>query len=151
MPTSPLPMWITAPSSSVLHDFTYDAERDVYVCPAGKELHCFRSSLHRATTALSRTCQGLQSLPTQSASVPPVSKAAASAAVSMRTCLERVQGLSGRPKPTKKPCASGRSGSNPYLRKAKTGMACAVFACVGSGASTVRHSCEQQDKISSDC
>ncbi len=76
------------------------------------------------------------------------SKDAASAAVWMRTRWNGCVTIS-KPNPTKKPCASGRSGSNPCLRKARTGMACAVFVCGGSGASTVRHSCEQRDKISS--
>ena len=42
-------------------------------------------------------------------------------------------------------------GRTAYLPRAKTGMACDAFACDGSGASTVRRSCEQQDKISSAC
>jgi len=46
--------------------FRYEAERDVYICPAGKELHFARLPFHRAITALSRLCQGLQSLPSQS-------------------------------------------------------------------------------------
>ena len=47
--------------------------------------------------------------------------------------------------------ANAPSGSNHYSLRAKTGMGCGVFACDGSGASTVKHSCEQRDKISSAC
>ena len=37
--------------------FTYDAERDVYICPAGKELHFAPWHSRCATTPLSRLCQ----------------------------------------------------------------------------------------------
>ena len=83
-------------------------------------------------------------------SVPPVSRGAASAAVSMRTRWNECTRIS-TPNPTKKPCASGRSGWNPCLLRAKTGMVCGAFACGGSGVSTVRRSCVQRDKISSAC
>ncbi len=39
--------------------FTYDAERDVYICPAGKELHFAPWHSRCAFPALSRLCQGL--------------------------------------------------------------------------------------------
>jgi len=52
---------------------------------------------------------------------------------------------------TRKPYVNGRSGSSRYLPKVKTGMACGAFVCDGSGASTVRLSCEQEDKILNAC
>jgi transposase len=48
-------------------DFHYDAERDVYLCPTGKELLLDRPHSRRSVAALSSTCQGVQSLPSQSA------------------------------------------------------------------------------------
>jgi hypothetical protein len=35
-----------------------------------------------------------------------------------------------------------------FARSASSGMACDAFACGSSGASIVRHLCEQEDKIS---
>ncbi|HXX77781.1 MAG TPA: hypothetical protein VEI53_04780, partial [Ktedonobacteraceae bacterium] len=43
MPTSPfLPDVDHRTEFFSIHDFTYDAERDVYVCPAGKELQFWK-------------------------------------------------------------------------------------------------------------
>src|SRR5215469_388178 len=42
MPTFPLLMWITATPFFGSEDFTYNVERDVYVCPAGKELQFWK-------------------------------------------------------------------------------------------------------------
>jgi len=66
--------------------FGYDAQRDVYICPAGKELHFWklqtteRSRLYRARAKNGHHC------PRHPSSVPPVHKAAAHAAVWMRRC-----------------------------------------------------------------
>jgi transposase len=128
-----------------IHDFTYVTERDVYVCPAGKELTSLPGiprSVLCATELIQRTAITVRSKP----SVPPASKVAASAAVWMNRAWNGCVPIN-KPSPTKKLCGSVRSGWNPYLLRVKTGMACAVFACVGSGGSIVRHSCEQRDKI----
>ncbi len=47
--------------------FTYDAERDVYVCPAEKELHYDRAHSDFPFASLSGICERLQSLSPQGA------------------------------------------------------------------------------------
>ena len=118
--------------------FTYDAERDIYVCPAGKELHFFAAHSTERSLRYRAYAKDCNHCPRHPRSVRPVHEDAASAAVSMKPVWNGCA-LINKSSPTKKPCASGRSGWNPCLRKAKTGMACVVFACVGSGGSTVRH------------
>jgi hypothetical protein len=65
-------------------DFLYDAKLDVYVCPAGKELHFWRAD--KPPNALDGTAHGPKTAITVHSkhSVPPVPKAAASAAVWLR-------------------------------------------------------------------
>jgi Transposase DDE domain len=133
-----------------VQEFSYDAERDVYLCPAGKELHFapwHSTERSRRYRAYARDCNHC---PRHPPSVPPVNKGAASAAVWMKRCWTGFEATK-RLNLTRKPCASGRSGWNRCLLKGKTGMACIAFASVGSGASTVRRSCERRDKISNDC
>ena len=48
-----------------IHDFTYVTERDVYLCPAGKETAHRSLAFDRAFPALPCLCQRLQSLPAQ--------------------------------------------------------------------------------------
>src|SRR5215831_300538 len=68
---------------------------------------------------------------------PPVPKVAASVGVSTSsTWIESEATI--RLSPTRKPYASARSGSNHYLLKAKTGMACGGSAYDDSGGSTVK-------------
>lgn len=55
------------------------------------------------------------------------------------------------PKPTKRPMANAESGSNRYLRKAKTGTAWDASAYDGSGGPNARRSCVQLGKISNCC
>jgi Transposase DDE domain len=67
------------------------AERDVYVCPSGKELHFDRPHSRCATTTLSSTRQGLQSLHTSSAQCT-TSKQGRSLCRSVdEACLKRVR------------------------------------------------------------
>jgi len=83
-------------------------------------------------------------------SVPRVSRGAVSVAVSMRRCWIGSEAIT-RPKRTRRRIVNARCGLNRYSLRAKTGTVCAVFACDGCGASTVRHSCVQQDNTSNAC
>ncbi len=65
-------------------------------------------------------------------SVRPAHKDAASVAVSMKRCWIASEAIR-KPKPTKRRIVNARSGSNPYLQRAKTGMACDASACGGTG------------------
>lgn len=112
-----------------VQQFTYDTEREVSICPASKEPHFApwhsteRSRRYRACAKDCNHCP-------QSPVYLPANKGAASAAVSMRRCWIGSE-TTMRPNPTRKPYASARSGSNPYLLKAKTGMARGAFVGVG--------------------
>jgi len=83
-------------------------------------------------------------------SVPRVNRGGHSVAVWRRSIWIESEATM-RPKMTRRPIANAVSGSNRYLRKAKTCMACDAFAYGSSGASTVRRSREQRGKISSGC
>ena len=102
----------------------------------------------RSVLCATELIQGLQSLPAQSPSVPPVSKDVASAAVWMKRVWNGC-GLSAHRALQKSLAQASGLGRTLICATAKTGMACGAFACDGSGGSTVRHSCEQQVKISS--
>src|SRR5947207_8353585 len=52
---------------------------------------------------------------------------------------------------TRKLSANAKCGWNRCLQKPKIGTVCAASACGSSGGSTVKHSYEQRDKISSAC
>ncbi len=100
-------------------EFQYHAERDVYVCPAGKELHYFaphsteRSRRYRARAKDGNHC------PRHPPNVPLASRGGACAAAWRKTrwieCVPMLQ-LS----PTRKPYASAVSGSSRYLRDQQT-------------------------------
>ena len=107
-------------------DFRYDATRDVHPFPpqARSCIFCQRQTIERSLYAIARgprTAITVRSKP----SVRPVRRAAASAAVSMSSIWIGSEATT-RPKPTKRPCASVRSGWSRYLPKPKTGMACVV-------------------------
>jgi hypothetical protein len=105
-----------------------------------------RPNGHGAIAPMQRTAITARSKP----SVPPANKDGASVAVSMKPVWKGCVPISP-PQPTKKPYVNVRFRWNRSLQKPKTGMVCGAFACEGCGASTVRHSCEQQGKISNGC
>ena len=70
--------------------FAYDAERDVYVCPAGKELRFDRPHSTERSLRYRARCQGLQSLPTQSAVYDQQQGRSLCRSVD-EACLERVR------------------------------------------------------------
>jgi hypothetical protein len=117
--------------------FTYDTKRDVYVCPAGKELHFFaahsteRSLRYRAYPRDCNHCPLKAKCTT--------SKQGRSLCRSVdEEVLDRVRGYHAT-EPYKKALRKRQVWVEPlFARSAQTGMACAVFACVGSGVPTPR-------------
>lgn len=112
--------------------FHYEAERDVYICPTGKELRLDQPHSRCAVAALSGTRQGVQSLPAQSRVYQKSSRDEPSVAVCMKTIWIGC-GPTMPPNPTRKPTANAVSGSNRYLPRRKTGMAYAAFGCACTG------------------
>ena len=94
-----------------VEEFQYDAERDVYVCPTGKELHFFPAHSTERSRRYRARAKDCNHCPRHPRSVRPVYKDAASAAVSMKPVWNGCVPISP-PQPTKKPCASVRSGWN---------------------------------------
>ncbi len=113
-------------------DFQYDAKRDVYICPAGKELYFDRPHSTERQLRYRARAKNCNHCPRHPPSVRRANRGAASVAVwtnSIWIGSEAITRLSR----TRKPCANARSGWNPYLPKVKTGMVCVAFACDGSG------------------
>ena len=65
--------------------FRYEAERDVYLCPAGKELHLDRPHSTERSLRYRARAKDCNHCPRHPHSVPPVSKDGRSVAVSMRS------------------------------------------------------------------
>lgn len=91
----------------------YEAERDIYVCPAGKELrfdrpHSTERQLHYRARA--KDCNHCSR---HTSSVPAANKAAASAAVCMRRYWSGSKAIT-RPKPTKRRIPNAVCGWNRY-------------------------------------
>ena len=95
--------------------FHYEAERDVYLCPAGKELRFDRPHSTARSLRYRARAKECNHCPRHPRSVPRVSRDAASVAVSMRKCWIGSEAIR-RPKPTKRPIANAPSGSNRYSR-----------------------------------
>jgi hypothetical protein len=72
-------------------------------------------------------------MPAPSNPIAPVVRTDASSHVALTSLLWIESERTMRLKPTKRRCASARSGWNHCLRRVKTGMACAVFACGSTG------------------
>ena len=66
--------------------FGYQAERDVYICLAGKELHFWKLQITERSRRYRARAKDGHYCPRHPRSVPPVRKAAACAAVWMRRC-----------------------------------------------------------------
>ena len=125
-------MWISSPEFFSMQDFIYVAERDVYVCPAGKELHIApwhsteRSLRYRAYAKDCNHCPLKPKCTT--------GKQGRSLCRSVdEVCLERVRDYQPTD-PYKKALRKRQVWVEPLCaREALTGMACVVFAFVGTG------------------
>ena len=113
-------------------EFQYDAERDIYVCPAGKELHFApwhsteRSRRYRAYAKDCNHCP-LKAQCTTSTQGRSLCRSVD------ETCLERVRAYQ-QTEPYKKALRKRQVWVEPlFARSAKTGMGCVVFVCVGTG------------------
>ncbi len=113
--------------------FTYDAERDVYVCPAGKELQfCQRQTTERSRRYRARA-QDCNHCPLKAKCTTSTQGRSLCRSVD-ETCLERVRAYQ-QTEPYKKALRKRQVWVEPlFARSAKTGMACGAFACEGSGA-----------------
>jgi hypothetical protein len=132
-----------------LDRFRYEAERDIYLGPAGKELHLDRPHSTERSLCYRTRAKGCNHCPLKPECT--TSKQGRTLCRSVdEEYLDRVRGYY-ETEDYKKRIANARSGSNPSSRRGKTGMAFDAFACDGSGALTVRRSCEPLGKISSAC
>jgi hypothetical protein len=114
-------------------EFQYDAERDVYVCPAGKELHFApwhsteRQLRYRAHAKDCNHCP-FKAQCTTSTQGRSLCRSVDEA------CLERVRAYQPT-EPYKKALRKRQVWVEPlFARSARTGMACGAFACGGCGA-----------------
>jgi hypothetical protein len=130
--------------------FHYEAERDVYLCPAGKELRFDRPHSTERSLRYRARARDCNHCPLKAQCT--TSKQGRSLCRSIdEEVLDRVRGYQ-ETEAYKKAYRKRTVWVEPlFARSAKTGMACDVFACDGCGVSTVRRSCEQPDKISSAC
>ena len=119
--------------------FTYDAERDVYVCPAGKELHLFPAHSTERSLRYRASARDCNHCPLKTKCTTGTRGRSLCRSVDEDT-LERVRAYR-QTEPYKKALRKRQVWVEPlFARSAKTGMACAAFACGGSGESTVRRS-----------
>ena len=66
--------------------FRYEAERDVYMCPAGKELHFSQRQTTERSRRYRARAKDCNHCPRHPSSVPPVPRGVAYAAALMRRC-----------------------------------------------------------------
>ncbi len=111
--------------------FRYEAERDIYMCPAGKELRFDRPHSTERSRRYRARAQDCNHCPLKAQRT--TSKQGRSLCRSVdEACLARVRAYQFT-EAYKKPYASVRCGSNHYLRKPKTGTACGASAYDDSG------------------
>lgn len=107
----PLPDWEHMTSFFGPSKFTYDAAHDLYVCAQGQPLRRFRTEPMPPPAML---------VPSKR-SVPKVSRGDNCTAPSLLTTWHECRATT-RLRPIIRPCASGKSASNPYSLRPKTGM-----------------------------
>ena len=99
--------------------FRYESERDVYICPAGKELHFFQAhstDRQRRYRARAKDCNHC---PRHPPNARPASRGGVFAAVCMRSIWIGSEATTQR-KPTRRRTASGVSGLSRYSRDLQT-------------------------------
>ena len=102
--------------------FTYDAERDEYRCPQGQPLPRRKTKYTEEEVRLPGRRRDLQRLPGQGAPAPPATTAASCTAPSTPTTSTGCAATT-RPRPTRRRCASGKSGSSRCSPRPRSGTA----------------------------
>jgi hypothetical protein len=144
----PIPDWEHKTPLYGPSKFTYDAAHDLYVCPQGQLLRRSRTEYqaekveYRAEAATCNACP-LKAQCTESQQGRQLHRSFHATSNGCRATT--------RPRPIRRPCASGKSGSNPYSLRPKIGMVCAASACGCSGASIAKPCGSLLAKISNDC
>jgi transposase len=112
-------------------EFQYDPKQDTIAAPMEPQCASKPTSLPSASNATAQMRP--PAMPAPSNPTAPQACMDASSSVALTGLLWIESERTMRLRLTKRRCASGRSGSNPCLPKAKTGMGCAVLACGGYG------------------
>jgi DDE family transposase len=115
-----------------IEDFTYDSKRDVYLCPAGKELHLFPAHSTERSLRYRAYPKGCNHCPLKPKCTTGKQGRSLCRSVD-EACLEQVRAYQ-QTEPYKKALRKRQVWVEPlFARSAKTGMGCAVFACDGTG------------------
>ena len=118
--------------------FRYEAERDVYLCPAGKELRFFPAHSRCAFPSVSSSRQGVQPLPASSAQCTTSTRGRSLCCCADEACLERVRAYQSTAA-YKKALRKRQVWVEPLMsQRAMTGMACAESDSGGCGGSNMR-------------
>ena len=107
--------------------FVYDAIQDRSICPNGHPLHLTRMEYQAEKAEYQADAATCNACPRDLRNALPVHTGGRSIVPFTRTILNESKAMI-KPKPTRKPCASGKCGSNPFLERPKSGMGCGAFA-----------------------
>jgi len=130
--------------------FRYDAERDIYMCPAGKELRLDRPHSTERQLRYRARARDCNHCPLKAKCTTSQQGRSLCRSVDEEV-LDRVRAYS-KTEAYKKAYRKRSVWVEPlFARSANSGMACDAFACGSCGASTVRRSCELLGKISNAC
>jgi Transposase DDE domain len=118
--------------------FRYEAERDLYLCPAGKELRFDRPHSTERSLRYRARARDCNHCPLKAECTTSTQGRSLCRSVDEEV-LDRVRGYH-ETEAYKKAYRIRSVWVEPlFARSAKTGMACDASACDGSGASTVKH------------